>query len=313
MATTNIPSQTRVDAESQRRSDEERRAVADANRGNVAASSAPADDVGELDKQARDAVEHRATAAFDASMAGGRARLNEELKTADQATRERREAEFNAQNKQLREDAVKRAMAVYEDAIKRRGHRQAATDQMQAAVGLPTDPARRQAEIEKRGREGDAAMSAQSGVGTVQDHLDGSMSRTRLDEERGDNSRAEFNPHVQEGHGQNIASMAQASARLQAIAPGAPMTPENVNDPHGANDRMEKDKALQRDAQPKTNAPQQNSNVTALTPGGKTNDPLLSNANQPNQGQANQGKPQVGLSAEQIAQRDRVAGSRDPS
>jgi len=331
MATTSIPTQT-----ADQRSLDERRAVAEANRKNVnvAASSGNEAVDPELDAQARAAVEERAHAFFDGSSSGARMRLNAELQNVDANTRKTREDEFQGRADAARKEAVDKAMAVYEDAIKRRGPRQAAMDQLQGAIGLPADPALRQREIERRSEHGDAAMRAQSGVGTVADNLEGGPLGTRIDVFQGDQARAEFNPHVQEGHGANIAAMARASARLQEIAPEAPMTQENVNDPHGAKGRMEQDRAKQRDADPTISFTSPRIDQRGgpgghpATEGGlQASDPLMPNATrqtgQPVAGQAQQDQRRQdpnspkqdaqGLTAEQIAQRDKVASGRDPS
>lgn len=355
MATTNIPTETK----SARDEAVER---ARANQGAPVAAKSDDGDMGDLDAQARAAVEDRAGAFFDSSVAAARIRMNAELATADEATRKTRMDEFQKRVDEDRKKAVDDGMAIYEDAIKRRGHRQAAMDQLQGAVGLPADPKRRQVEIEKRIALGDAQMSAQSGVGTVGDNLEGKTLGSRIDEYFGDAARAEFNPHVQDGHGQNIAAMAQASHRLQQIAPEAPMTQENVNDPHGAKERMEKERNQQA-SQPvgarvsgdnRSTVPPADQRIDQRgAPGGhpategglQATDPLLppgvkaSEANrmampaaerevrenvakrdqaQVNAGQktdqAVQPKPDAqGLTKEQIAQRDKVAGARDPS
>lgn len=267
-----------------------------------AAAAAGEGDAPDLDAQARAAVEDRAGAFFDSTAAGARIRLNEELKNVDDETRRRRTEDFQHNVDQMRQKAIDDAMAIYEDAIQRRGPHQAAMDQLQGAVGLPADPKRRQVEIEKRTAQGDAAMSAQSGVGTVPDNLEGRLLGTRIDEYFGDPGRAEFNPHVQEGHGQNIAQMAQASHRLQQIAPGAPMTQENVNDPHGALERMQADRqqqALDPDGKP----------PTGDTPG----DPNVSMP-PPNVANTEDIKPDAqGLTEEQLKERDRIAAGGDPS
>lgn len=342
MATTSIPTQT-VD----QRSIDERRAVAEANQKNVGSTAGnQANDAvdPELDAQARAAVEERAHAFFDGASSGARMRLNAELANVDANTRKSREDEFQARAEVARKDAVEKAMAVYEDAIKRRGAHQAAMDQLQGAVGLPADPQLRQREIERRIDHGDAAMRAQSGVGTVADNLEGGPLGTRIDVFQGDQARAEFNPHVQEGHGQNIAAMARASARLQEIAPEAPMTQENVNDPHGAKGRMEQARAEQ--SKQDTGARVAGDNRSSIPPasqridqrggpgghpategGLQASDPLMPNASQqtgkPVAGQAQQDQRRQdpnspkqdaqGLTAEQIAQRDKVATGRDPS
>lgn len=346
MATTNMPSDT------DQRSADERRAVAEANKNSAKAASSGGGDVSpDLDKQARDAVIDRAHANFDGNSAGARMRLNAELQNVDPATRKSREDEFQAKADLARKDAVDRAIAVYEGAIKRRGAHQAAMDQLQGAVGLPTDPELRQREIERRTEFGDASMRAQSGVGTVAGNLEGGPIGTRSDVFMGDQSRAEFNPHVQEGHGQNVASMARASARLQEVAPNAPMTQENVNDPHGANDRLEKAKAEQSkqnvtarvSGDDRTTVPPASQRIDQrggpgghpATEGGlQASDPLMPKGT----GQARQteatGQPKTasegdqqarrqdpnapkqnaeGLTADQLAQRDRVATGRDPS
>lgn len=134
-----------------------------------------------LDEQAREAVEHRANVFFDAGVEGARLRLNEELKVADPETRRKRTEEFEHNAEQLRRKAVEDAMAIYEDAIVRRGRHQAIMDQMQGAAGLPDDPRLRQAEVERRSNEGAAAMSAQSGVGTVMDNLEGRLLGARIE------------------------------------------------------------------------------------------------------------------------------------
>lgn len=355
MATTNIPTETK----SARDEAVER---AKANRGAGVTANSDDGDMGDLDAQARAAVEDRAGAFFDSTVAGARIRMNAELATADEATRKAKMDEFQKRVDEDRKKAVDEGMAIYEDAIKRRGHRQAAMDQLQGAVGLPADPKRRQAEIERRTKEGDAAMSAQSGVGTVADNLEGRLVGTRIDEYFGDAARAEFNPHVQDGHGANIAQMAQAAHRLQQIAPEAPMTQENVNDPHGAKERMEKDRSQQA-SQPvaarvsgdnRSTVPPAEQRIDQRgAPGGhpategglQATDPLLpgsvkqSEANrmampaaereareneakrdqaQVNAGQktnpAVQPKPDAqGLTKEQIEQRNKVAGTSDPS
>lgn len=244
MATTNIPATGSRDL-----SDERQRRLAEGSQPKPAQGKG-SEDIGDLGERAREAVEHRAHVFFDTQVAGARIRLNEEIKNMDPDNRKKREEEFKHNVDQLRKEAVDKAMKVYEGAIERRGPLVAALDQLQGAVGLPEDPERRQREIERRTEEGNAAMSAQSGVGTVMDNLEGLLLGSRIDVYLGDPGRAEFNPHVQEGHGQNIAAMATASARLQQLAPGAPMTQENVNDPEGALKRMEAGKASQRAQEP---------------------------------------------------------------
>lgn len=317
MATTSIPTDTSNADAAQRRHDEERRAVAEANQKGANASSNDTVDPN-LDAQARAAVIDRANAFFDGTSAGARMRLNAELQNVDEATRNSRMDQFQAKADAARKEAVDRAIAIYEDAIKRRGAHQAAMDQLQGAVGLPADPELRQREIEKRTEMGDAAMRAQSGVGTVAGNLEGGPIGTRLDVFQGDQSRAEFNPHVQEGHGQNIAAMARASARLQEIAPNAPMTQENVNDPHGANARMEKDRAEQakQPVPPGQRIDQRGGpGGHPATEGGlMASDPLMPSVGTKGVATSQAPKPDAqGLTPEQIAQRDRVAAGRDPS
>lgn len=250
MATTNIPATGSRDL-----SDERQRRLAEGNQDKPKAVSQGqgnkhGDDIDDLDKQAREAVEYRASAFFDTQVAGARIRLNEETKTMDAQNRKRREEEFQHNIDQMRKEAIDKAMAVYKGAIERRGRRLAALDQLQGAMGLPADPELRQREVERRTADSDAALKAQSGTGTMMDNLEGRLLGSRIDVYLGDQTRAEFNPHVQEGHGHNIAAMAQASARLQQIAPNAPMTQENVLDPEGAAKRAEQGRASQSAQEP---------------------------------------------------------------
>lgn len=193
------------------------------------------DGVAELDEQAREIIEHRSEMLFRGVLQPEDIRRNEEDKNLDGESRGDRLKKYSQQDQAVAGEIRKKGIAVYEDAIKRRGARQAALDVMQNAVGLPLDAAKRQAEIERRETENHAAALAQSGQGTVSDNVENatyggivSGLDQRVDEHFGDPATAEGNPHIQQGHGANVAAQVAAVDQLQAIEPGADLTQANV-------------------------------------------------------------------------------------
>jgi hypothetical protein len=198
------------------------------------------DDIDILHEQATAVLKDRADVFHSGFARAARLRLDSELTNEkDPEVARKRRSDFESNSERLRADLHKKAMGVYEDAIQRRGRRQAAMDQLQGAIGLPTDPVLRQREVERRSAEGDAAMLAQSGTGTFTDNIEGRLMALdqRPDEYFGDQRLPEFNPNIRQGHGQNMAAQTLAVQNLQAIDPHAALTRENVIDPHGAKDR----------------------------------------------------------------------------
>lgn len=160
------------------------------------------------------------------------------LKTLDEAARDAimyRSRQLHLpgdDNKKLNDEMDQKAMSVYEAAIQRRGPHQAAQDAMQAGVGLPVDAAKRQAEIERREKESNAAMMQQSGNGSQVDILAGRQTTgadQRADQSFVDLSRPENNPVVPEGQGARIAAQAIASDDLRRAHPEAPLTHANIS------------------------------------------------------------------------------------
>lgn len=229
MATTNMPS-----SYSGARADDARMQQ---DRAAVETDHGP--DIDDLHEQAIDALNYRSDQLHGSMMRNDRIRLEGELRDADPQVRERRLAEFDRNAREMQGEMRKKAMAVYDDAIRRRGRRQAAMDQLQGAVGLPVEPAQRQREVERRSAEGAAMATAQSGSGTFADNLEGRRPALdqRPDEFFGDRMRPEFNSAIRQGHGQNIAAQTIAAQTLMTVAPNAPLTQQNVLDPHGAAER----------------------------------------------------------------------------
>lgn len=95
------------------------------------------------------------------------------------------------------------AVAIFDEAVKRLGEAQAVADATSGAIGLPVDPVARQAEIERRRRENDAAASMQMGNGEQYAILEGRM-QTGLHEQVGDPTRPELQPLARPGNGDRV-------------------------------------------------------------------------------------------------------------
>jgi len=104
----------------------------------------------DLHEQAQAALYDRVKQAHAAIVGPSAIRLSEIDKNLPPEERQVRRETFADRAQTLLSKMADDALKVYEDAIQRRGHHQAALDQLQAAVGLPVDPAAHQAEVERR-------------------------------------------------------------------------------------------------------------------------------------------------------------------
>lgn len=252
MATTNVQSPEARLAAAERRADESNRRAnqmaphrqnyGSAGLGRPAPSQPAAE--GDLDAMAIEALNHRADAYTNRFVRSAKIRLDEEMKNADQGAKDKRYADFDKRCDQVRQEMRDKAMAVYKDAIARRGAHQAALDQLQGAVGLSADPAQRQTEVEARIDDGHDALLAQSGSGKAlpvggPPVTDMESLLLRPDERTGDRSRAENNPLVQEGHGQNIARQVEAAEDMKQQPNFGSVSPETKARQEDARKRRE--------------------------------------------------------------------------
>ena len=136
------------------------------------------------------------------------------------------------------------AKSIFEDTVKRLGEPQAIADATSGAVGLPLDPRARQAEIEKRRRENNAAEMMQMGHGEQYAILENRM-QTGLHEQVADFTRPELSPGARPGNGERI------NRQIAMVRTGMidPTTGETFNKPQ---QKLMEGKEERRDEKPLT-------------------------------------------------------------
>jgi hypothetical protein len=120
------------------------------------------------------AIEERVIRQF-AQLTNGEVSRRAQEDSADPDGADKRASKYEEQDRNLIGMLRDRAVGVYESARERRGDLQAAADATSSAIGLPVDPEARQAEIERRERDLNAAHRMQMGQGEQYAILDGTQ------------------------------------------------------------------------------------------------------------------------------------------